>query len=208
MVFFYWAWRVAFAPFVGMFRARISKGRTIREFVLGAMIIPAIMCFIRFSFAGGAAIDLTLNGDAIFGRFGGDKVFCMVVYMLGDNLGWLMSVLIVILLLTYLVTTADSAVLIVNTIIAAGDQGSKAPPQIYFWGIGFGAVFTGLLIAGGPGGGLRAIQTAMVIGAFPFSVVMVLQCASLMKAIWNDTKRNANGVAATTDDVSGEAEIA
>ncbi|MGJ8612138.1 MAG: BCCT family transporter, partial [Octadecabacter sp.] len=181
---FYWAWWVAFAPFVGMFLARISKGRTIREFVLGAMIIPAFMCFVWFSFAGGTAIDLTLNGEAgdlIFSAPDGDKIFAMVIYMLGANLGWIMSVLIVILLLTYLVTTADSAVLIVNTINAAGDEGPKARPHIYFWGVALGAVVAGLLIAGGPGGGLKAIQTAMVIGAFPFSIVMVLQCAALLK---------------------------
>lgn len=201
---FYWAWWVAFAPFVGLFLARISKGRSIREFVLGAMVMPAIMCFIWFSFAGGTAIDLTLNGDAgdaIFSVPDGDKIFAMVVYMLGANLGWIMSVLIVVLLLTYLVTTADSAVLIVNTINAAGDEGPKARPHIYFWGAALGGVVAALLIAGGPGGGLKAIQTAMVIGAFPFSIVMVLQCVSLVKAVWNDTKRNNAGIQSTTDAV-------
>jgi choline/carnitine/betaine transport len=202
---FYWAWWVAFAPFVGMFLARISRGRTIREFVLGAMVIPSVMCFIWFSFAGGTAIDLSLNGgagDAIFSVPDGDKIFAMVNYMLGDSLGWMMSVLIVILLLTYLVTTADSAVLIVNTINAAGDEGPKGRPHIYFWGVALGAVVAGLLVAGGPGGGLKAIQTAMVIGAFPFSIVMVLQCVALIKGIWNDTKRSAEGVQATTDAVT------
>lgn len=201
---FYWAWWVAFAPFLGMFLARISKGRTIREFVLGAMIIPALMCFVWFSFAGGTAIDLTLNGaagDVIFSRPDGDKIFAMVVFMLGANLGWIMSVLIVVLLLTYLVTTADSAVLIVNTINAAGDEGPKARPHIYFWGIALGAVVAGLLIAGGPGGGLKAIQTAMVIGAFPFSIVMVLQCGALIKGIWNDSRRSAKGVQVTADSI-------
>lgn len=199
---FYWAWWVAFAPFVGLFLARISKGRTIREFVLGAVVIPSIMCFIWFSFAGGTAIDLTLNGgagDAIFSVPDGDKIFAMVVYMLGDNLGWFMSALIVVLLLTYLVTTADSAVLIVNTINAAGDEGPKARPHIYFWGVALGGVVAALLIAGGPGGGLKAIQTAMVIGAFPFSIVMVLQVVSLVKAVLNDTRRNREGVQSTTD---------
>lgn len=199
---FYWAWWVAFAPFVGLFLARISKGRSIREFVIGAMIMPSIMCFIWFSFAGGTAIDLTLNGDAgdaIFSVPDGDKIFAMVIYMLGDHWGWFMSVLVVVLLLTYLVTTADSAVLIVNTINAAGDEGPKARPHIYFWGIALGAVVAALLIAGGPGGGLKAIQTAMVIGAFPFSIVMVLQCVSLVKAAWSDTKRSKAGIQSTTD---------
>ena len=207
---FYWAWWVAFAPFVGLFLARISKGRTIREFVLGAMIVPSLMCFIWFTWAGGTAIDLTLNGDAgdtIFGTGDGDKIFAMVIHMLGAALGWIMSVIIVVLLMTYLVTTADSAVLIVNTINAAGDEGPKARPHIYFWGIALGAVVGALLIAGGGGGGgIKAIQTAMVIGAFPFSVVMVLQCVALVKAIWNDSKREKNGVPTTTDAISAPAE--
>lgn len=200
---FYWAWWVAFAPFVGLFLARISKGRTIREFVLGAMVVPSLMCFVWFTWAGGTAIDLSLNGDAgeaIFAAPDGDKIFAMVMHMLGDTLGLIMSIIIVVLLMTYLVTTADSAVLIVNTINAAGDEGPKAKPHIYFWGIALGGVVAALLIAGGAGGdGLKAIQTAMVIGAFPFSIVMVLQCFALVKAIYNDGKREAAGVATTMD---------
>lgn len=206
---FYWAWWVAFAPFVGMFMARISKGRSIREFVIGAMIMPAIMCYIWFSFVGGTAIDLTLNGsagNAIFSVGDGDKIFAMVIHMLGANLGWMMSVLIVILLLTYLITTADSAVLVVNTINAAGDEGPKARPHIYFWGCALGGVVGALLIAGGGGGGgLKAIQTAMVIGAFPFSAVMVLMCFSLMKAILYDIIRMKEGVPTTTDEIAAAA---
>ncbi|MEO9825475.1 MAG: BCCT family transporter [Paracoccaceae bacterium] len=200
---FYWAWWVAFAPFVGLFLARISKGRTIREFVLGAMFVPSLMCFVWFTWAGGTAIDLELNGGAngvISSAPDGDKIFAMVNFMLSEGLGYAMSVIIVVLLMTYLVTTADSAVLIVNTINAAGDEGPKARPHIYFWGFALGAVVAALLIAGGEGGGgLKAIQTAMVIGAFPFSIVMVLQAIALVKAIFNDARRETAGVAATTD---------
>ncbi len=194
---FYWAWWIAFAPFVGLFLARISKGRTIREFVLGAIFVPSLMCFVWFTWAGGTAIDLELNGGAnglITGAPDGDKIFAAVNFMLTDMLGWLMSVVIVVLLMTYLVTTADSAVLIVNTINAAGDEGPKARPHIYFWGIALGAVVAALLVAGGH----KAIQTAMVIGAFPFSIVMVLQCIALVKAIYMDGKRAAAGVPTTT----------
>ncbi|MEX0369148.1 MAG: BCCT family transporter [Tateyamaria sp.] len=210
---FYWAWWIAFAPFVGLFLARISKGRTIREFVLGAIIVPSLMCFVWFTWAGGTAIDLELNGGAdgaILGASDGDKIFAMVVHMLGAALGWGMSLIIVILLMTYLVTTADSAVLIVNTINAAGDEGPKAKPHIYFWGAALGLVVAALLIAGAseadPKGGLKAIQTAMVIGAFPFSIVMVLQGIALIKAIWNDSRREKAGVATTSDEVATPAE--
>lgn len=191
---FYWAWWIAFAPFVGLFLARISRGRTIREFVLGAMIVPSIMCFVWFTWAGGTAIDLELNGGAngiIASAPDGDKIFAMTEFMLSPTLGWLMAVMIVVLLMTYLVTSADSAVLIVNTINAAGDEGPKARPHILFWGVALGAVVAALLLVGG----IKAIQTAMVIGALPFSVVMLLMCFALIKAIYRDGKREKAGVA-------------
>ncbi|MFK7751725.1 MAG: BCCT family transporter [Sedimentitalea sp.] len=193
---FYWAWWIAFAPFVGLFLARISRGRTIREFVLGAMIVPSLMCFVWFAWAGGTAIDLELNGGAdgvILNAANGDKIFAMTEFMLSpiaDALAWGMALLIVVLLMTFLVTSADSAVLIVNTINAAGDEGPKARPHILFWGAALGLVVAGLLISGGT----SAIQTAMVIGALPFSLVMVLMCFALIKAIWNDGRREAAGV--------------
>lgn len=200
---FYWAWWIAFAPFVGLFLARISRGRSIREFVLGAMVVPSLMCFVWFAWAGGTAVDLELNGAAggvIFDAANGDKIFAMTEFMLApiaEVLAWGMALLIVVLLMTFLVTSADSAVLIVNTINAAGDEGPKARPHILFWGGALGMVVAGLLISGGT----SAIQTAMVIGALPFSVVMVLMCISLIKAIYNDTRRERAGV-----DVYGDVE--
>lgn len=193
---FYWAWWIAFAPFVGVFLARISKGRTVREYVLGAMIIPAIMCFVWFALVGGTAIDLELRGvadGAIQGAGQADQLFAMLAVILSEGLAYAMSVLIVILLLTYLVTSADSAVLIINTINAAGDEGPKARPHILFWGAALALVVGGLIIAGG----LGAIQTAMVIGALPFSAVMVLMGLALIKAVYRDGLRIKHGLPAT-----------
>ncbi len=193
---FYWAWWIAFAPFVGVFLARISKGRTVREYVLGAMIIPAVMCFVWFAIVGGTAIDLELSGvadGAIAGAGQSDQLFAMLAVMLSDGMAYIMSVIVVVLLLTYLVTSADSAVLIINTINAAGDEGPKARPHILFWGAALALVVGGLIIAGG----LGAIQTAMVIGALPFSFVMVLMGLSLIKAIWRDGLREKHGLATT-----------
>jgi choline/glycine/proline betaine transport protein len=190
---FYWAWWIAFAPFVGVFLARISKGRTIREYVLGAMIIPAVMCFVWFALVGGTAIDLELSGiaeGAIAGAGQADQLFVMLGVILSENLAYLMSIVVVILLLTYLVTTADSAVLIINTINAAGDEGPKARPHILFWGIALSLVVGGLIIAGG----LGAIKTAMVIGALPFSFVMVMMGISLVIAIYGDLQREKHGL--------------
>jgi glycine betaine transporter len=202
---FYWAWWIAFAPFVGLFLARISRGRTIREFVLGAMIVPSLMCFVWFSWAGGTAIDLELNGGAngvIFDAPNSYKIFAVTEFMLApiaEILSWAMAVMIVVLLMTFLVTSADSAVLIVNTINAAGDEGPKARPHILFWGVALGLVVAGLLVSGGTG----AIQTAMVIGALPFSVVMALMAISLIKAIYNDGKREAAGVPSIHSEIEG-----
>jgi choline-glycine betaine transporter len=204
---FYWAGWIAFAPFVGLFLARISKGRTIREFVLGAMLVPGLMCCIWFSWAGGTAIWLELYGGAngvIFDAGNGDKIFAMTEFMLApiaQVLAWCMAVLIVVLLMTFLVTSADSAVLIVNTINAAGDEGPKARPHILFWGAALAFVVGGLLVSGGT----SAIQTAMVIGALPFSVVMVLMCIALIKAVYNDTRRASRGVPTTHGEVQEQA---
>lgn len=190
---FYWAWWIAFAPFVGVFLARISKGRTIREYVLGAMIVPSIMCFVWFAMVGGTAINLELTGEAagaITGAGASDQLFATLAVILNEQLAWIMSLIVVVLLLTYLVTSADSAVLIINTINAAGDEGPKARMHILFWGAALALVVGGLIIAGG----LGAIQTAMVIGALPFSLVMVLMGISLIKAIWRDTQREMHGL--------------
>ncbi|MGB1212773.1 MAG: BCCT family transporter [Pikeienuella sp.] len=185
---FYWAWWIAFAPFVGLFLARISKGRTIREYVLGAMIVPSIMCFVWFAFAGGTAIDLTLNGgaeDSITGAGLSSQLFAMINFMLSPALATIMSMIIVVLLLTYLVTSADSAVLIINTIAAAGDESPKGRVHIIAWGLILTLVIGGLLLAGG----LGAINTAMIIGALPFSFVMMLMGVSLAKALIRDGMR-------------------
>ena len=202
---FYWAWWIAFAPFVGVFLARISRGRTVREYVLGALVIPAVMCFVWFALVGGTAIDLELNGNAngaITGAGQSDQLFAMLAVILQPTLAWIMSVIVVILLLTYLVTSADSAVLIINTINAAGDEGPKARPHIIFWGAALALVVGGLIIAGG----LGAIQTAMVIGALPFSLVMVLMGIALIKGIWRDSRREAQGVPSTVPDGGTPAE--
>jgi choline-glycine betaine transporter len=114
----------------------------------------------------------------------------MLDVMLSSGLAWVMALIVVILLLTYLVTSADSAVLIVNTINSGGDEGSKGRPHIIFWGAALALVVGALLVIGG----LGAIQTAMVIGALPFSFVMLLMGFAVIKGIWRDAIREKNGV--------------
>jgi choline/carnitine/betaine transport len=179
---FYWAWWIAFAPFVGMFFARISKGRTIREFILGAICVPTLVCFIWFTFVGGTALDLELSGVAQGQILNADisaQIYEVLNLMLSPAAAKIMSALVVVLLLTFLVTSADSAVLVVNTINAGGSTAQAGRAHILIWGVFLTAVIAALLIAGG----LGALKTAMIIGALPFSLIMVLLTVALIKAL-------------------------
>lgn len=132
------------------------------------------------------------NG-AIAGAGQSDQLFAILAVILNETLAYLMSVIVVFLLLTYLVTSADSAVLIINTINAAGDEGPKARPHILFWGAALALVVGVLILAGG----LGAIRTAMVIGALPFSFVMLLMGLSLIRAVYRDGLREKHGLPTT-----------
>lgn len=185
---FYWAWWIAFAPFVGLFLARISRGRTIREFVFGAMIVPSLMCFIWFALLGGTAIDLELNGGAakaIIDAGQESQLYATLKLMVSDALYPLMTIAVVVLLLTYQITSADSAVLIINTINSGGDAGQKGSFHIIIWGAALTSVIAILLIAGG----MDALKSSMFVGALPFSLIMVLMGISLIKAIVRDGMR-------------------
>lgn len=192
----YWAWWISFAPFVGLFFARISKGRTIREFVLGTMLLPSLMCFVWFTFVGGTAIDLELSGKAagsILNAGQEAQLFATLTAMLSSGAAKMVSVVVVILLLTYIVTSADSAVLIINTINAGGNDRQKGKLHIIVWGLLLTVLIAALLLAGG----LTAIKAVMLIGALPFSVIVGLMAISLIKALINDNRR-AKAKAVTT----------
>ena len=187
---FFWAWAIAFGTFVGIFLARISKNRTIREFVGGAIVAPSLMCFIWFTFVGGTAIDLELSGAAegrIFGSNLTYQLYEVINIMLSPGLATFMSVMIVILLLTYLVTSADSSILVINTINSGGDHAVKTGQKhLFIWGIILTAVIGVLLLAGG----LRAIQSAMIVGTIPFTMVLILMGIGLLKALIRDNMRS------------------
>ena len=193
---FYWAWWIAFAPFVGMFIARISRGRTVREYILGVVLAPSIMCFIWFVFVGGTAIDLELSGVAggsIVDAPLAQQLYRTIDAMLSPGMAHLYSFLVLALLLTYVVTSADSAILIVNTINAAGgddEDDTHHHSHIIFWGVAIALIVGSLLIIGG----MDAISTAMVLGALPFSLVAALMVVAIGKAIVSDTIREKHGV--------------
>ncbi len=180
---FYWAWWIAFAPFVGLFLARVSRGRTIREFIVGAMIVPCLVCLTWLVLVGGTAISLELDGTAggkIMNAHSSAQLYETIEFMLSPGGIKAMSIVIVVLLLTYLVTSADSAILIINTIASGGDESGKHPKHIILWGLILGAVVGVLLRTGG----IDALKSAMIIGAVPFSIVMALMGFALAKAIF------------------------
>lgn len=187
---FYWAWWIAFAPFVGIFLARISKNRTIREFGLIGIVAPSLTLFVWFSFIGGTGINLELSGIAggnIFESGLTAQLFEIIGFMLEPAMANMMSTMVVILLLTYLVTSADSALLVVNTVNSGGKvKVENSSKHIIIWGVALSSVIAALLLAGG----LDAITSAMIIAAIPFSFIIILMAISLLKALILDSMRS------------------
>ena len=193
---FYWAWWIAFAPFVGMFIARISRGRTIREYMFGVTVVPSLMCFVWMALVGGTAIELELSGLAggqILSAPMSDQLFATLAVLLDPGLALLVSGLVVVLLMTYLVTSADSAILIVNTINGAGEDEGSRRYHILFWGAAIAFVVGSMLILGG----IEAIRITMIIGALPFSFVVALMGVAIIKAVVFDLIRKRHGVPTT-----------
>ena len=195
---FYWAWWIAFAPFVGMFIARISRGRTVREYVFGVVLVPSLMCFVWMAIVGGTAIDLELSGvagGAIVDTGISDQLYATLAVLLDPAVASLVSGLVVILLMTYLITSADSAILIVNTINGAGETDGERRHHILFWGGALAFVVGSMLILGG----IDAIRITMIIGALPFSFVVALMAVAILKAIAFDLVRKRHGVPTTAE---------
>ncbi len=192
---FYWAWWIAFSPFVGLFLARISKGRSVREFIVGCVFLPALVCFAWMAILGGTAIDLELSGVAdgtIIAASNSSKLFETLSYMLSGGFLWIITLMCVVLILTFLVTSADSGILVMNTIMSGGEQETDVKHRIV-WGVILTLVIGALLVAGTSGSGanpMATLQNAMIIGALPFTMVMGLMCISLGKALYRDGKRD------------------
>ncbi len=195
---FYWAWWIAFAPFVGMFIARVSRGRTVREYVLGVILVPSLMCFFWMAIVGGTAIDLELTGaaqGAIAEAGISDQLYATLAVLLDPAAAQIVSILVVVLLMTYLVTSADSAILIVNTINGAGEDEGQRRYHILFWGGALAFMVGSMLVLGG----IDAIRITMMIGALPFSFVLALMAIAIIKAIIFDLIRKKHGVPTTAE---------
>ena len=186
---FYWAWMVAYAPFVGLFLARISKGRTIREFILGCVIAPSLVCFAWMTILGATAIDLELSGIAdgsIIGASNTNKLFVTLSHLIEGQFLSLVNIMCVILVLTFLITSADSGILVMNTIMSGGDQDAGIKHRIV-WGAILTAVIGTLLLAAGDNNPMEALRNAMIIGALPFAMILGLMMLAMCKAMYVDS---------------------
>ena len=198
---FYWAWWIAFSPFVGLFLARISRGRSVREFIIGCVFAPAMVCFAWMTILGGTAIDLELSGaaeGAIVGASNTAKLFVTLQQMISGGFLTGITIMCVVLIMTFLVTSADSGILVMNTIMSGGEQDTGIKHRIV-WGLILTAVIGTLLVAGkssSAGDPMEALKSAMIIGALPFTMVMGLMCIALTKALYRDSKREPSGSAA------------
>ena len=190
---FYWGWWISWAPFVGMFIARISRGRTIREFMVGVMFVPTTISFFWLCMFGGNAIYLELQAMAQGGTAGiaetvmawnpVDKALYVTIDQISNIewLRWSMAALATFLLASWFITSSDSGTLVITTMLSMGDDN---PPRKFriIWGMGEGLVAAVLLAAGG----LKALQTASIAAALPVSVILLLMLWGLLKSLATD----------------------
>ena len=179
---FYWAWWVSWSPFVGMFIARISRGRTIREFVFTVVLVPASVSLVWFAIFGGSAIDLEQTGRTIWGDGSAEGQ----LFALFDTLplGGIASFIAMVLLATFFITSADSASTVMGTMSQSGRL-NASKPIVAFWGVATALIAVVLLISGGSEA-LTNLQNVTIIAASPFLLVVVALMFSIVKGLGDD----------------------
>ncbi|WP_319804691.1 BCCT family transporter [Nocardioides malaquae] len=181
---FYWGWWISWAPFVGVFIARISRGRTVREFVAGVLLVPTMVTFLWFSVLGGAALHREMFGEGgLVGEDADGNPAVAAENVLFDLLGGLpagtfLSGVAIVLVVIFFITSSDSGSLVV-TMLASGGEAEPPTWSRVLWATIEGLVAVGLLLAGG----LVALQTGAVITALPFSLIMVAICFATYRAL-------------------------
>lgn len=188
---FYWAWWISWSPFVGMFIARISKGRTIREFVGGVMLIPVIFSFAWFAAMGGTALDMELGEELWAGpisaevlEFGEDTaMFAMFAEMPGTEI---LAITAVILVTTFFVTSSDSGSLVLEHLSTGGKHETPATGRV-FWAVSEGAVAAALLVAGGDEA-LEALQAAAIASGLPFLIILLFMMYAIINGLASELR--------------------
>lgn len=184
---FYWAWWIAWAPFVGMFIARVSRGRTIREFVIGVLFVPVGFTFIWMTVFGNSALYSIMNeGFTLLSTaVSADVSTALFKFLQHFPFSSFVSIIAIVLVVTFFVTSSDSGSLVVDT-IASGGRVNNPVWQRIFWAVSQGIVAIALLLAGG----LQALQSASIIMALPFVFVMLIACWGMYKALSLESIRN------------------
>lgn len=181
---FYWSWWIAWAPFVGMFIGRISEGRTIREFILGVLLVPTIVGFIWMTVFGNSSLYLELFMDAEISTAVKDNISTAIFVFLDYlPLSVVSSFMTVICITLFFVTSSDSASLVIDTLASGGRLNPPVIQRVY-WALLEGFVAALLLVAGG----LGALQAATISTALPFSMILILLMISLHKSLKQDYK--------------------
>ncbi|KAA0546110.1 BCCT family transporter [Bacillus sp. BGMRC 2118] len=178
---FYWAWWIAWAPFVGTFIARVSKGRTVREFVLAVLIIPSLVCAIWFSVFGGTAIHFDINfGTDIASQSLETALFYMYEQL---PLTGILTIVTLVLISTFFITSADSATFVLGVQTSHGSINPNNFIKVT-WGILLSLSAIVLMVSGG----LNAMQTAIIVSAFPLTIILIAMCISLIKEFGKEVK--------------------
>ncbi|WP_016909774.1 BCCT family transporter [Streptomyces xiaopingdaonensis] len=180
---FYWGWWISWVPFVGIFIARISRGRTVREFIAGVLLVPTVVTFLWYSALGGSALweEIFGSGNLTEGGVNTDAA----LFQLLHNLPWtgFVSGVTILLIVLFFVTSSDSGSFVVDMLASGGDQNPPIWSRV-FWSVAEGAVAIALLLAGGAGSdSLTTLQTTAIIIALPFSVIMLIMCVATLRCL-------------------------
>ncbi|MEX0957807.1 MAG: choline BCCT transporter BetT [Burkholderiales bacterium] len=177
---FYWGWWIAWSPFVGMFIARVSRGRTIREFVVGVLLVPVGFTFMWMTFFGDTAIHMIMiqGISELADAVAADTSVALFQFLEHLPLSSITSLFATVLVITFFVTSSDSGSLVVDMLTSGGQEESPVWQRI-FWAVVEGIVAAALLLAGG----LGALQTATIASALPFTVIMILMCWGMVRAL-------------------------
>lgn len=192
---FYWGWWISWSPFVGMFIARISRGRTIREFVGGVLLVPVLFTFLWMTVFGNTAIALDLSNTAPIVQTVADDLPTALFEVLQQlPLSVIASGIATLLVITFFVTSADSGALVID-MITSGAASNPPVWQRIFWAVCAGVVAAVLLVAGG----LQALQTAALASALPFAVIMLFICYGLLRALQTESQSSSIDLSSAAD---------
>ena len=183
---FYWAWWISWSPFVGMFIARVSRGRTVREFLTAVLLVPTVITIIWMATFGGTGLDQVANGVGELAGGITDESLALFQMLAELPLTAITSLLAIILVLVFFVTSSDSGSLVIDSITAGGKLDAPVPQRV-FWAVMEGLI-AGALLYGGGKQALSALQAGAVTTGLPFTIVLLVMCVSLYKGLSAERK--------------------